>query len=69
MMKRFGEKLYQYFSKLLMPEYLGTALSDNRIANANLDDLLLYETVSYGISCNWHRLGHKNSGRGIYARI
>ena len=52
-----------------MPEYLEIALSDNRIANANLDDFLLYETVSYGISCNWHRLGHKNDGRGIYARI
>ena len=52
-----------------MLEYLETPLSDSRIANAKQDDFLLYETVSYGISCNWHRLGHKNGGRGIYARI
>ena len=52
-----------------MPEYLEIALSDSRIANAKLSDFLLYETVSYGISCDWHRAGNKNDGREIYARI
>ena len=52
-----------------MPEYLEIALSNSRIANAKLDDCLLYETMSYGISCDWYRPGNKNDGREIYARI
>ena len=68
-MKRFGAQIYQHFSTLLMLEYQENALSDSRIAKAKLDDFLLYETVSYGISCDWYRPGNKNEGRGIYARI
>ena len=68
-MKRYGDQIYQHFSKMLMPEYLEIALSNSRIANAKLDDCLLYETMSYGISCDWYRPGNKNDGREIYARI